>query len=97
MPTKPARRGMALHNPVKPEKKPVVLFPGGRLKPLSVSIPECLDSWIAPGVDCRDEAAPRGFPFTGGKAPRKSPDGSRLARPVATAKRNTCPQIRRAR
>ena len=36
---KPERRGMALHNPVKPEKKPVVLFPGGRLKPLSVSIP----------------------------------------------------------
>ena len=38
VPTKPGRHGMALHKPVKPERKPVVLFPGGRLKPLSVSI-----------------------------------------------------------
>ena len=35
----PGRRGMALHKPVKPEKKPVVLFPSDRFKPLSVSIP----------------------------------------------------------
>ena len=39
VPTKPGRRGMALHNPVKPERKPVVLFPSDRFKPLSVSIP----------------------------------------------------------
>ena len=39
VPAKSERCGMALHNPVKPEKKPVVLFPSDRLKPLSVSIP----------------------------------------------------------
>ena len=29
VPAKPERRGMAFHNPVEPEKKPVVLFPSG--------------------------------------------------------------------
>ena len=40
VPAKSERRGMARHNPVKPERKPVVLFPSRRFKPLSVSIPE---------------------------------------------------------
>jgi hypothetical protein len=34
---------------------------------------------------------------TGASAPRKSPEGSRWARPVAIAYRNTCPEICRAR
>ena len=53
MPAKPERRGMALHNPVKPEKKPVVLFPSDRFKPLSISIPgmpgllDCAWNWLS--------------------------------------------------
>ena len=37
--TPPGRRRMVLYNPVEPERKPVVLFPSDRFKPLSVSIP----------------------------------------------------------
>ena len=85
VPAKPERRGMALHNPVKPEKKPVVLFPSDRLKPLSVSIPGSRDSWIAPAVGCRDEAAPRGA------ATCRSKRGTRSARSISRAITLECP------
>ena len=60
VPAEPERRGMALHNPVKPEKKPFVLFPAAGSSLFQYPFPECPDSWIAPGVGCRDEAAPCG-------------------------------------
>ena len=50
---------MALHNPVKPERKPIVLFPAAGSSLFQYPFPECLDSRIAPGVGCRDETAPR--------------------------------------
>ena len=53
VPTKPGRRAMALHDPVQPETKPVVLFPGGLFKPPSVSspgmpeLPDCASSRLS--------------------------------------------------
>ena len=60
VPAEPERRGMALHNPVKPEESPSSCSPAAGSSLFQYPFPECPDSWIALGVGCRDEAAPRG-------------------------------------
>ena len=56
VPTKPGRRAMALHDPVQPETKPVVLFPGGLFKP-SFSI-QSRNAWT-PGLRLESAAVMR--------------------------------------
>ena len=51
---------MALQDLVKREASLSPCSPAAGSSLLQYPFPECLDSWIAPGVGCRDEAALRG-------------------------------------
>ena len=55
-----SRGGMAFQDLVNREARPSFCSPAAGSSLFPYPFPECPDSWIAPGVGRRDEAAPRG-------------------------------------
>ena len=55
-----SRGGMAFQDLVNREASPSFCSSAAASTLFQYPFPECPDSWIAPGVGCRDEAAPRG-------------------------------------